>query len=302
MLDIKNMQYLEAIYRLKNFTKASAELHVSQPAISAAISSMEKELGFTLMNRTPQFVVFTTAGENFMLYIRRILEDYDKTLMAVDDLSQVAHGSLRLGISPSVGLNMFSLIYDSYTKVYPNISVHIQEGPMVEHIEKVQNGTLDLAYNALPDDPTAYPEIEIQSMGKTSLFAIFNPGHPLAKYKALPPSMLEGANVVLLNEKSLIRKLILQKCNDYGVVPKVIATHDQILSMLHVVKLSNGIGFIDSSPNCSVSQLVRGKFVLRPFIPPIIFNVGFIKKANTKLSKAALLLVKMTEEYKSKFV
>jgi DNA-binding transcriptional LysR family regulator len=302
MLDIKNMQYLEAIYRLKNFTHASAELHVSQPAISAAISAMEKDLGFKLMTRTPQRVEFTTAGKNFMLYVQRMLEDYKKTLMAADDLSQVAQGSLRLGISPTVGLNMFSLIYNSYTKVYPNISVHIQEGPMVEHIEKVRNGAVEIAYNALPDDPSVYPEIEIKSMGKTSLYAIFNPGHHLSKYKALPLSLLEGENLVLLNEKSLIRKLILQKCEEDGVVPKVIATHDQILSMLHVVNLSNGIGFIDSSPNCSASGLVKGKFVLRPFDPPIIFDVGFIKKAHTKLSKAASLLVKMTEEYKNKFV
>lgn len=42
MLDIKKLTYLDAVYRPKNFTKASEELYISQPAISTAISSLEK--------------------------------------------------------------------------------------------------------------------------------------------------------------------------------------------------------------------------------------------------------------------
>ena len=43
MLNIKTMQYLESIYKSKSFTRASEELHISQPAISEAIANLEKE-------------------------------------------------------------------------------------------------------------------------------------------------------------------------------------------------------------------------------------------------------------------
>ena len=56
MLDIKRLQYLEAVYRYHNFTRASEELFVSQSAISMAIKSLEADLGVRLIVRSPQSV------------------------------------------------------------------------------------------------------------------------------------------------------------------------------------------------------------------------------------------------------
>ena len=53
MLDIKRLQYLEAVYRYHNFTRASEELFVSQSAISMAIKSLEADLGVRLIVRSP---------------------------------------------------------------------------------------------------------------------------------------------------------------------------------------------------------------------------------------------------------
>lgn len=66
MLDLKRLQYLDAVYRYRNFTRASEELFVSQPAISAAVSSLEKQLGVKLIVRTPKAVEFTDAREQFI--------------------------------------------------------------------------------------------------------------------------------------------------------------------------------------------------------------------------------------------
>ena len=65
MLDLKRLHYLDAVYRYRNFTRASEELFVSQPAISAAVSSLEKQLGVKLIMRTPKAVEFTDEGEQF---------------------------------------------------------------------------------------------------------------------------------------------------------------------------------------------------------------------------------------------
>ena len=74
MLDLKRMQYLEAVYLYKNFTKASEMLHVSQPAISNAINALESELKIKLMVRNSKNVTFTYEGEQVMGRITKILE------------------------------------------------------------------------------------------------------------------------------------------------------------------------------------------------------------------------------------
>ena len=59
MLDLRRLQYLDAVYRYRNFTRASEELFVSQSTISVAIKAMEEELGVKLIIRTPKEVTFT---------------------------------------------------------------------------------------------------------------------------------------------------------------------------------------------------------------------------------------------------
>ena len=48
MLNLKRLQYLDAVYQYKNFTQASEALYVSQPAISSAVQALEEELGVKL--------------------------------------------------------------------------------------------------------------------------------------------------------------------------------------------------------------------------------------------------------------
>lgn len=63
------MRYLEAIYRLKSYTKAAEELFISQPSLSNAIHSLEKELGVSLIDRSRQPLRFTFEGERFMWHV-----------------------------------------------------------------------------------------------------------------------------------------------------------------------------------------------------------------------------------------
>ena len=78
MLDLKKLRYLDAIYKYGSFTQASKELFVSQPAISAAITSLEKQLGVELLIRNSKSVTFTPAGERFMIYTQHILQECEK--------------------------------------------------------------------------------------------------------------------------------------------------------------------------------------------------------------------------------
>ena len=62
MLDFRRLQYLYAVYRYRNFTRASEELFVSQSTISTAIKSLEEDLGVRLIVRTPKEVIYIRRG------------------------------------------------------------------------------------------------------------------------------------------------------------------------------------------------------------------------------------------------
>ena len=72
MLNLKRLQYLDAVYQYKNFTQASEALYVSQPAISSAVQALEEELGVTLLSRSRGGVTLTADGWALMPYIQEI--------------------------------------------------------------------------------------------------------------------------------------------------------------------------------------------------------------------------------------
>ena len=110
MLDIKKLTYLDAVYRHKNFTKASEELYISQPAISTAISSLDKEYKVRLLTRTPKDVSFTPEGEKFMIHVSRILSNCREAQQALADMSEETRNTLRLGISPTLGAEFLPML------------------------------------------------------------------------------------------------------------------------------------------------------------------------------------------------
>ena len=62
MLNLRHLQYLNAVYQYKNFTQAGDSLFVSQPTISAAINTLESDLGVKLIERSSKRVIFTYEG------------------------------------------------------------------------------------------------------------------------------------------------------------------------------------------------------------------------------------------------
>ncbi len=73
MFNFKHLLYFNAVYQYKNFTQAGDSLFVSQPTISAAINTLESDLGVKLIERSPKNVLFTYEGEQFILWVRKIL-------------------------------------------------------------------------------------------------------------------------------------------------------------------------------------------------------------------------------------
>ena len=74
-MDLRQLEYVEAVARLRNFTRAAAELHVAQPALSLAIRKLEAELGVQLFERTSRRVTVTDAGDSFVRTATRVLRD-----------------------------------------------------------------------------------------------------------------------------------------------------------------------------------------------------------------------------------
>lgn len=276
MIEMRQLVYLDAVYKYKNFTKASKALYVSQPTVSAAIRVMEEELGLTLIERTPKSVVFTPAGELVMHRVRTLLSNYNDMLTEANELSRKASYTLRLGIASILSSDLFPLIYKDFLPQHSELTIRLDEDSGLGHIKKLLDGGLDLAFNGLPDDlDTA--NLSAVPVCRREIKLIMHSSHPLALLARVPIEKLDGENVSMLSAPGVMGQLLENAFAKSGVRPNLVSEHSQIHGMLEMVLTGCSVGFVNLSP----SEETLSKYedlVLRPFEAPLCFMVGFMMK------------------------
>ena len=292
VLEIRKLAYLDAVYRHRSFTQAGRELFVTQSALSIAIRNLEQELGVTLLTRGPSKITFTPEGEEFILYVQRILRECREAENRMVDLSESKTHTMRIGFSPTLGADIQAyLLSTEFARQHPLASVYFDEGFMNYHIEKVRQETLDLAYNALPASREASEDLRLIKITEEEIFAVMPPAHPLARWERISISRLEGENIALLDDGSLIRNLVLERLGSSGVVPHIRSSHNQVFCMINVIKLGNYVGFLNASNAHMADYLADSGLLIRPLSPPVKFDVGFILKRDRHIPKIAKELI-----------
>jgi DNA-binding transcriptional LysR family regulator len=143
-MDLRQIAYVEAVARNANFTRAAAELHVAQPALSVAIRRLEAELGVRLFERTSRRVSLTPAGAAFLDRAARVNREVDALANEMRDYAGGIRGRLRLSAWYHVEPDLVDFMRD-FTAANPLVDVSIQELPARETLAAVRAGDIDLA-------------------------------------------------------------------------------------------------------------------------------------------------------------
>ncbi len=297
MLNFKRLQYLEAVYECKNFTQASEMLFVSQPAISAAISALEEELGVRLVVRNSKRVAFTYEGEQFMIWVKRILSLCRETENAMRDLAGTAEQRLRLGVSHVLMNPLVPIIYSTFQEAHPRAQVYLTEGSMHKHVDLVRNELLDLAYNAFPDGPEG-EELERVPISTMEICAVLHPEHPLAGQKRISIECLGREKLIMMDAQAKVTGLMNQAFERRQVIPDIVFHYNQVLCMVDLVKTCRYVGIISvesgrKAPGCEGLTLL-------PLEEPIVFDVGFFIKKGRYLPKLGWELIRFVKDWSRK--
>ncbi|QXE18025.1 selenium metabolism-associated LysR family transcriptional regulator [Clostridium sp. 001] len=115
------------VAKFKSFSKAADSIFLSQPAISAHIASLEKELKVQLFNRTSREVFLTPAGESFLKYAIDILNSRDKAIYNLAKFSGTVSGKLRVSASTAPCNNILPSLIKDFHQQYPDVSFDVVE-------------------------------------------------------------------------------------------------------------------------------------------------------------------------------
>jgi DNA-binding transcriptional LysR family regulator len=120
----RQLEYFVAVAQERHFARAAEKCYVSQPALSAAIAKLERELNVTLINRGHTFEGLTPEGERLVVWAKRILAEHDAFKAEVHAVRSGITGTLRLGTVPTASTTA-SLVLSAFCSAHPLVKVQI---------------------------------------------------------------------------------------------------------------------------------------------------------------------------------
>lgn len=139
-------QVFKTVAEIGSFHKAADILGLTPSAISHAISSMENELGFSLLTRSKSGVTLTNYGENLLPYVNAVLNSDESLQQAISQINGLKQGKVKIGVFSSVCTNWLPEIMNSFEKSYPEIKLEVFQGTYDDVYYWIKNGVVDLGF------------------------------------------------------------------------------------------------------------------------------------------------------------
>jgi DNA-binding transcriptional LysR family regulator len=152
---MRQLNYLIALDKHRHFGRAAESCHVSQPALSAALSDLERELGITIVKRNRTFQGITPEGERVIAWARQVLASLDGLRQEADLMRSVPGGHLAIGAIPSA-IHAVTLLSAEFRLMIAGLTLEIQSLSTQEILRRLKEQDLHLGLtyaNAVTDDP-----------------------------------------------------------------------------------------------------------------------------------------------------
>lgn len=155
-----------------SFRKAADILGLTPSAISHAISSMENELGFSVLNRSKSGVTLTNYGENLLPYVNAVLNSDESLWQAIAEFNGLKKGKVKVGCFSSICTSWLPDIMNSFEKKYPDITIEVFQGTYDDVSYWLKNGVVDIGFLSM----SSAGDIPIEPLYKDKLVCVVPKG------------------------------------------------------------------------------------------------------------------------------
>ena len=156
-MELRQLAYFEAVVRHGGFSRAAEQLHIAQPAVSAQVRRLERELGTALLERTTRRVTLTPAGELVLARARSALAQVDAARADLAELATVTRGQLRIGATQLLASIDLPRALAGFCRRYPGVTIALSTGLIADLLGGLEGGWIDVALAPVHDDlPPAY--------------------------------------------------------------------------------------------------------------------------------------------------
>ncbi|KAA0016913.1 LysR family transcriptional regulator [Salinicola corii] len=282
-MDTQSLQAFIAVADTTSFSLAGEQLHLTQPAISKRIATLEHQTGAKLFDRINRRVSLTEAGRLLLPRARQILQLVEDSRRTLSNLSGSIEGSLTLATSHHVGLHRLPPVLKAFTQRYPDVDLDLRFLDSEQAYHGVVAGEIELAVVTLSPRPN--PQVDSVPVWIDQLRFVAAPGHPLTTRSELPLSTLVDYPAVLPGPLTFTRDIVVDSFNRAGLAIDVALS----TNYLETLKMMAGIGLGWSVlPESMIDEEIA---VLPVAHPPIERRLGYLVHRERTLSNAGRAMI-----------
>ncbi|MCL2438497.1 MAG: selenium metabolism-associated LysR family transcriptional regulator [Coriobacteriia bacterium] len=154
-MEFRQLEAYIKVVELGSFSKAAKELHVSQPSVSTYISTLERELDITLLNRSTKTVSTTLAGQRFLARAKELIALRSESVDAMKDLSEDHSGEIRITASSVPASYLLPKILAEFHALYPKVTLTIDQKDSAAATQAVAENKVDIGFSgSIIENPT----------------------------------------------------------------------------------------------------------------------------------------------------
>ena len=243
-MDNRQLEVFAVVAREGSFTRAAAELHLVQSAISATIAAIEADLGERLFDRTTRRVQLTAAGRALLPHATAILDAFRAARDAVEAVGGGLSGSIRIGYMTNVTLFDIPRLLGRFSDDHPDVTMRLVPAAAgtAGLADGLRGGDLDLAF--LAATPEDYPDLRIEVLARSLLGLAVAASDPLAGRRRILLADTAALRFVDFREGFANRTLVDAEFRRRGLRREVQIETSDMNDAAALVRNGLGVGFL----------------------------------------------------------
>jgi DNA-binding transcriptional LysR family regulator len=198
-IDLDQLRTFVAVAEAQSLTRAMDTLHLSLPAISRRLSSLEEELGIALLARSTRRVALTQTGREFLPRARRLLDELEESLLGIRETAARRRGLVTIACIPTAAYYFLPATLADFAKQFPNVRVRVMDLSADGVTDAVATGGVEFGIGM---EGAVHPEVEFRPLRRDPFVLACRRDHPLAKKRGVRWDDLRGEALVGVSRRS----------------------------------------------------------------------------------------------------
>ena len=229
-VNLSHLYYFRKLAELQHYTRAAEALHITQPTLSAAVASLEQELGVSLFQKDGRNMRLTKYGREFSEYVRRALDELDRGIAVMTEYGDKKKGVVHIGTIFTIeGDFLPRTIIGCQKQTQSNTQFVVHQGLTSDIAARVKSGEYDVGFcSYLPDEPS----LTFLPVVAQSYVAAVHVSHPLAALNEIDTSALAGQPIISYNIATQVGREVHALLSAHDVTARQIFDSELFLSSL----------------------------------------------------------------------